>query len=66
MHTIAKNDKSYFTIKYGQYVAQDIGKYNIMLNSFVTFYSDLGDQPFSTFILILVCIDKHPQVTTTL
>ena len=45
MHTIAKND-TIFQLNMAKKVTQDFGKYNIMLNSFVMFYSDLGDQPF--------------------
>ena len=45
MHTIAKND-TIFQLNMAKNITQYFGKYNIMLNSLVMFYSDLGDQPF--------------------
>ena len=50
MHTLPKNDTT-FQLNMTKNITQDFGKYNIMLNYFVMFYSDLGDQPlFSIFL----------------
>ena len=56
----------YFQLNISKNITHDFGKYSIMLNSFVIFYSDLEDQPFfKTLLLILVCIDKHPPSYST-
>ena len=50
VHTIAKIDTT-FQLNMTKNITQDFGKYNIMLNYFVMFYSDLGDQPFFIFLV---------------
>ena len=60
MHTKAKND-TIFQLNIAKNITQDFGKYNIMLNSFVMFlWPSWRSAIFLTFLLILVCIDKHP------